>query len=243
MYSLSKVRSLVAAVLLTLFVSLACNVPRPLARLTILKRRPDLEEEIDREHEIVEELDATLVSPEGDVVGLKPPHGTDWVCVDVDGEVAEMENTVGFYSETMKLNKAVVNIQLSYDGEDNWMGLKYLTEFARDTAVIGEDGQIAAWDHEVWSNSGSSFRMQLWDMGAFQGFMHHKTIITVSYPQSTTSTIEADYHVFGLVDPMNYRRAYLCNTGRNPVPENLEVLTVENFLNYCPFYYYECTAK
>ena len=243
MQNLSKPRLLGSAVVLILFVSLACNIPRPLARFTILKSRPNHEDEIDREHEIVEELDATLVSPEGEVVGLKPPHGTDWVCVDVAGEVSEMENTVAFYADTMKLNKAVVTIELSYDGEDNWMRLNYLTEFDRDLAVLGEDDQIAAWNHEVWSNAGSSFRMQLWDMGAFEGSMNHKTTTTVSYPQSATSTIEATYHVFGLVDPMNYRRAYLCNVGRNPLPENLGELTVENFLDYCNFYYYECTEK
>lgn len=220
--------------------SLACNVPRPLARMIYFEN--DREEQIKLEHELTD-LDATLVSPEGEVVGLKPPHGTDWICADISGEVSEMENTEAFYSDTMKLNKTHLEIELSYDGEENWMSLRYLTEFDRDMAVTGEKGQIEEWYHEVWSNSGSAGRMQLWAGGGFKGPMHIKTTTTATWPQETTSTIDADYQIFGLVDPMDYRKAYLCNAGRNPAPENLDELTPGNFLNSCPFYYYECTAN
>jgi len=216
-------------------------MPRPLARLRYIDN--DRDEQIAYEHTLTADMQVTMESAEGEVVGLKPLHGTEWDCVDISGEITRIENIVALYSETMKLIKADLKMELSYDAEDNWMSIRYTTDFVRDMAVTGAEGKIEAWDHEEWSNQGYASRLVLWTNGAFQGLLHVTRQATNSYPIKSSSTTELEYKVYGLVDPLDYHQAYVCNLGRNSFPENLEDLTVDNIQDWCIFNYYECSVK
>jgi hypothetical protein len=228
------------SIIILLCATLACNAPGPLLRSFYFGKEP--EELISFEREKLAEFEATLISEEGEIEGLKPPHGTDWACEEIYGVVAEIQKGAAAF-ETMELKKAEIDMTLSYDGEDNWMSLQYKTEFERDMAVQGVNGQIEAWDHEKWSDNGSAGRMQLWKNGIFTGLIHITTSTTNSYPQKTSSKFEMDYNLFGLVNPLNYQQVYVCNLGRNEIPENLRDLTYENFLDHCAFYTYACYEK
>jgi len=202
-------------VLFVIVINLACNLPLPFINAWFGNQRKDDAEDIKRD--IVDTFEATLVSAEGDIVGITPPDGTSWSCVDVSGELSFFTDPDNL-TEGQVVIKAELDLDLYYRGED-------------------------AWDHTKSKKEAIGHRMLLWENGAFAGIVLVTDTREISYPKPVSSKIEFQNNVFGLINPLDYKQAYFCDLSGIPIPENLKSLTVENFQEHCILYYYECTAK
>jgi len=228
-------------VLFVIVINLACNLPLPFINAWFGNQRKDDAEDIKRD--IVDTFEATLVSAEGDIVGITPPDGTSWSCVDVSGELSFFTDPDNL-TEGQVVIKAELDLDLYYRGEDEGMGVGLLSNFENDFAVLdGVTYEFIAWDHTKSKKEAIGHRMLLWENGAFAGIVLVTDTREISYPKPVSSKIEFQNNVFGLINPLDYKQAYFCDLSGIPIPENLKSLTVENFQEHCILYYYECTAK
>ena len=229
---------LILTLILIGMATLACNLP--VAFLKFKNYAEDPDKQIDLAHTAVFEYEATLTSPEGEVVGLLPLNGTKWNCQDIDGEIRALQ----MVSETMILKKAELDLSLDYDGEDDRLSISYSTEFERDEATIDVDGtSVAGWNHAKWGGLGGAGMIPRRDDGVFSGVFEETTTFENTYPVSSTHQLKHTHYFFGLIPPLDYEMLYLCDQVANPVPDPLGSLTAENFQDHCAYWYYECTIQ
>jgi hypothetical protein len=236
-------KALVIMFLIILFVllSLACNLPRPFVNAWFSNLGRTDREEATRE--LVDTTDATLVSAEGEILGLKPHEGTAWSCVDVNGEQGFFTNPDNL-AEGQVVTRAVLDLSISYIGDDEGVSVNLLANFEKDLAVLDSvTNEFIAWDHTKTKKDGTGNEMILGDNGVFNGTLFITETREISYPETVSSTLEFKNNVFGLINPLDHKQAYFCDLSRNPFPENLNSLTAENFEERCILYYYECSIK
>jgi len=228
-------------ILFIVVLNLACNLPLPILNAWIGNQSKDDQEDFKRH--VVDTFEATLVSAEEDVVGLTPPDGTSWSCVDVSGELSFFTNPDNL-AEGQVLKKAELTLDLYYSGADEGMSGSLRTNLEKDFAVLdGVTNEFIDWDHTKSKKDGSCHRMLLWENGAFGGIMFVTDTREISYPEPGSAKVELQRNVFGLINPLDYKQAYFCDLSRIPGSEDMISLTVENFRERCVLYYYECTAK
>jgi len=234
---------LILTLILVGLATLSCNLP--FAFLQFKNSYNEPEKQIALAHTAVADYEATLTSPEGEVVGLLPLNGTKWKCQDIDGEIGVLQKvSEGELSATMILKKAELDLSLDYDGEDDRLSISYSTEFERDEATIDVDGtSVAGWNHAKWGGLGGAGMIPRRDDGVFSGVFEETTTYENTYPASSTHQLKHTHFFFGLIPPMDYGRLYLCDQVANPVPEPLGSLTVDNFQDHCAYYYYECLIQ
>jgi hypothetical protein len=216
--------------LLGLGLSLACNYPVTLNPFLNVSGESS-------QHTLVAQYDATIVSAEGEILDLGFIRGMEWVCEDVKGELFAL--SVGEIP-TMKYKKAEVQWEIAYNESDEWFGVRYSKDIDRDYAVLAADGSISSWENDRWSGHSFLNGVRIKKNGGFKGKLIVPITSEDSFPEHTVWNKEEPHNFFGLFTVSDHSLAYLCDQGPNPIPNDITILTPENFKNYCSNYYYEC---
>lgn len=233
---------LIFSIVLLASISLACNLPVAFIRLKSFPLYNEREEDLVL-NEVVGETSATLVNSEGEVVDLPILNWTTWECNDISGELSDLERTANAL-ETLLLKSSNLDLSFRYNQEFNGISVMYEYDYEMDSAIVdGVTNKIIAWDHTKWFGENKQGSWKLKEGRYFSGSLNVVETREGTYPSSQSSEVTVVHNFFGLINRDNYHQAYYCDLRANPIPENLALLTPENFPDQCILWYYECTAK
>ncbi len=223
---------------LSVLVILSCNIPVDILNF--------VNGDIDVIHyRTVAEYDATLVSSEGDVIGLPLLQRQEWTCKDVNGEISSLLRSEEIEVNGIhvhKYNKAILKWKFLYD-QGTGIEISYQMDVDRDYAVLGADNIVDSWENDKWSGTSEVGGLKLGKNWTFQGVLEVQITQQDSFPYPNTSERIATHNIFGLINQGVPQQAFLCDYLVNPLPAGIELLTAENFQDHCQFYYYECSSN
>jgi hypothetical protein len=169
-----------------------------------------------------------------------------WICRDVAGEISLHETmsevtTYGIKGIKLISTKLDMTIQGLPTGNIKlWFNL----DIEQEEAIIDAATEtISGYQTLAWTKMGSSI-VEISENGGFSDTMEVVVVQRLSGASTGSYESKESHAFFGLIPPDDLSVAFICDRSAQQIPEGLENLTPENFLNYChPGYYYECDRQ
>jgi len=141
----------------------------------------------------------------------------------------------------MKTQSSKLNLYFTYDSNSNSLLLNYGYDVAENWAVTQVDGSIGDWHILTMFAQTVDLSVPIDEHGVFKGTLHFNVNNTERGKKWDTPTVE---NYWGLIPADQPEKAYVCTTGKIPLPESFGTLSGENFRDHCGTYrYYECALS